>query len=52
MVYHQLTLQEKHLISHLRKQGRCVVQIAPQVGRHRSTISWEFAADINSITLI
>ena len=43
MVYHQLTLQERHLISHLRKQGRCVAQITLQVGRHRSTISREFA---------
>ena len=43
MVYHQLTPQERYLISHLRKQGLCVAQIARQVERHRSTISWEFA---------
>ena len=43
MAYHQLTPQERYLISHLRKQGLCVAQIARQVGRHRSTISREFA---------
>lgn len=43
MAYHQLTPQERYLISYLRKQGLCVAQIARQVGRHRSTISREFA---------
>ena len=43
MAYHQLTPEERYLISHLRKQGLCVAQIARQVGRHRSTISREFA---------
>lgn len=36
--YHQITEQERYLISHLRKQGFIPSQIARQLGRHRSTI--------------
>jgi len=47
MSYHQLTPQERYLISHLRKQGLCVAQIARQLRRHRSTIAREFARNEN-----
>lgn len=36
--YHQITEQERYLISHLRKQGFIPSEIARQTGRHRSTI--------------
>lgn len=47
MAYHQLTRDERYLISHLRKQGLCVAQIARQTCRHRSTIAREFARNEN-----
>ena len=48
MTYHQLTPQERYLISHLRKQGLCVAQIARQTRRHRSTIAREFARNVQA----
>jgi len=41
MKYQQLTLEERLLISHLRKQGFNRAEIGRQMGRHRSTISRE-----------
>lgn len=41
MKYQQLTLEERLLISHLRKQGFNLSEIGRQMGRHRSTISRE-----------
>lgn len=47
MKYHQITPEERYLISHLRKQGLTKAQIAAQTGRHRSTIGREFARNCN-----
>lgn len=41
MTYHQLTLEDRIVISTLRKEGLCPAQIAKRMGRHRSTISRE-----------
>lgn len=41
MKYQQLTLEQRYIISHLRKQGFNQSEIARQMGRHRSTISRE-----------
>jgi len=43
MSYQQITSNERYIIPHLRKQGLNQTQIAKQLGRHRSTISREFA---------
>ena len=43
MKYQQLTLEQRYIISHLRKQGFNKSEIARQMGRHRSTISRELA---------
>ena len=48
MAYHQLTPQERYLISHLRKQGLCVAQIARQMKRHRSTIAREVSRNLSN----
>jgi len=42
MRYHQLTSEERFMISALRKQGHNASSIAQYLGRHRSTISREF----------
>jgi len=47
MKYHQITPEERYLISHLRKQGLNKAQIAAQTGYHRSTIGREFARNCN-----
>ena len=39
--YHQLTSEERHTLSTLRKQGYHQAAIARALGRHRSTISRE-----------
>ncbi len=39
--YHQLTSEERHTLSALRKQGYRQAAIARALGRHRSTISRE-----------
>ena len=41
MTYHQLTSEERYMLSALRRQGCCPAQIARQLGRHRSTIGRE-----------
>ncbi len=41
--YQQLTSNERYIISHLQKQGFNQSEIARQMGRHRSTISREYA---------
>ena len=41
MRYHQLTSEERYMISALRKQGHNQSEIARNLGRHRSTISRE-----------
>jgi len=41
MRYHQLTSEERYMISALRKQGIHSAEIARNLGRHRSTISRE-----------
>lgn len=38
MRYHQLTSEERYMISALRKQGHSTPEIANNLGRHRSTI--------------
>jgi transposase, IS30 family len=38
MSYHQITSAERYILSALRKQGMSTVEIAQQLGRHRSTI--------------
>ncbi len=43
MKYQQLTSNERYIISHLQKQGFNPSEIARQMGRHRSTISREYA---------
>ncbi len=43
MKYQQLTSNERYIISHLQKQGFNQSEIARQMGRHRSTISREYA---------
>lgn len=48
MTYHQITPEERYIISHLRKQGFSKAQIAAQTGRHRSTIGREFARNENA----
>lgn len=41
MTYHQLTSEERYMISALRKQGIHFAEIARNLGRHRSTICRE-----------
>ena len=41
MTYHQLTSEERYMLSALRRQGLTPAQIARQLGRHRSTIGRE-----------
>lgn len=41
MSYHQITSEERYMISTYRMQGLCSAQIARRLGRHRSTISRE-----------
>src|SRR5512142_576330 len=43
MTYRQLTSEERYTISLLRKEGHCAASIARTLGRHRSTITREFA---------
>jgi IS30 family transposase len=43
MAYHQLTSEERYTISLLRKEGHSPAAIARTLGRHRSTITREFA---------
>jgi len=38
MRYHQLTSEERYMLSALRKQGHTMAEIARNLGRHRSTI--------------
>jgi IS30 family transposase len=38
MTYHQITSEERYMLSLLRKQGLNASEIARQLGRHRSTI--------------
>lgn len=42
MTYHQITQEERYIISTLRKQGLNNAQIAEATDRHRSTIGREF----------
>lgn len=41
MTYHQLTSEERYMLSALRRQGLTPAQIARDLGRHRSTIGRE-----------
>ncbi|VAW77164.1 Mobile element protein [hydrothermal vent metagenome] len=41
--YKQITSDERYIISHLKKQGLNLAQIAHQLGRHRSTVCREIA---------
>ena len=41
MSYHQITSEERYMISALRLQGICVAEIAKQLGRNRSSIGRE-----------
>jgi len=41
MTYHQLTSEERYMLSALRRQGLTQAQIGRQLGRHRSTIGRE-----------
>jgi hypothetical protein len=41
MTYHQLTSEERYMLSALRRQGLTPAQIARHLGRHRSTIGRE-----------
>ena len=41
MTYHQLTQEERYLITAQRMCGRSATQIARALGRHRSTIGRE-----------
>lgn len=41
MTYHQLTPEERYMISAYRLQGHSIAAIARLLGRHRSTISRE-----------
>lgn len=43
MKYHQITQGERYRISALRQEGLCPAAIARRLGRHRSTISREYA---------
>jgi IS30 family transposase len=43
MKYRQLTSEDRYTISLLRKEGHCAASIARTLGRHRSTITREFA---------
>ena len=43
MKYHQITKEERYMISALRQEGLCPAAIARRLGRHRSTISREYA---------
>ncbi|MBW2494522.1 MAG: IS30 family transposase [Deltaproteobacteria bacterium] len=43
MKYHQITEQERYTIAALRQEGLCAAAIARRLGRHRSTISREYA---------
>jgi transposase, IS30 family len=43
MAYVQITREERYTISALRGEGYCAAEIARKLGRHRSTISREFA---------
>ena len=43
MKYHQITHGERYGISALRQEGLCPAAIARRLGRHRSTISREYA---------
>jgi IS30 family transposase len=43
MKYHQITHGERYRISALRQEGLCPAAIARRLGRHRSTISREYA---------
>ena len=43
MKYHQITKEERYTISALRQEGLCPAAIARRLGRHRSTISREYA---------
>lgn len=38
MSYHQITSEERYILSALRKQGMSTVEIARQLGRHRTTV--------------
>lgn len=44
--YHQLTLEERSVIGHLRHRGKSSSEIARQLGRHRSTICREVKRNI------
>lgn len=43
MKYHQITEPERYTIAALRQEGLCAAAIARRLGRHRSTISREYA---------
>jgi transposase, IS30 family len=43
MKYHQITQEERYTIAALRQEDLCPAAIARRLGRHRSTISREFA---------
>ena len=47
MKYHQITQEERYIISYLRKQGLNKAEIAARTGYHRSTIGREFARNCN-----
>ena len=49
MRYHQLTSEERYMISALRRQGIHQAEIARNLGRHRSTICREVTAKQRSL---
>lgn len=48
MNYRQVTENERYIISHLWTQGKSVLQIARETGRHRSTIAREIKRNRDS----
>lgn len=48
--YIQITSEERYIISYLKKQGLNFSEIAHETGRHRSTISREFARNTCWVT--